>query len=456
MSTPDAANSPGTMVSTTPASDEAQTEVIGLCAELIRFDTSNPTSDERACADWVVARLSEAGIESTLVESAPGRANVVARIPGRDSTRGALLVHGHLDVVPADAAEWQVPPFSGEIRDGYLWGRGAIDMKDTVAVMLATARHFARTGTQPAREIVLAFLADEEAGGKFGAHWLVEHRPELFEGVTEAIGEGGGFSYALDDTRRLYPIENAQRGMAWMELTANGRAGHGSSPNEENAVTDLAESLTRIGRHTHPVRLIEPVRALLSKAAELQGVDIDFDALDTLDQESLDKELAKLGHVADFMQVVLRNSANPTMFTAGYQTNVIPGKATARVDGRFLPGHEQELIDTIDALLLPSVSREWVNHDIAMETSFDGPLVDAMCGAVRAEDPDGHPVPYCNPGGTDAKAFTKLDIRCFGFKGLKLPHDLDYGRLFHGVDERVPLEGLRFGVRVMTRLWQSC
>lgn len=456
MSTPDGPHSPGTMVSTTPASDEAQSEVIGLCAELIRFDTSNPTSDERACADWVVARLSEAGIASTLVESAPGRANVVARIPGKDSTRGALLVHGHLDVVPADAAEWQVPPFSGEIRDGYLWGRGAIDMKDTVAVMLATARHFARTGTRPAREIVLAFLADEEAGGKFGAHWLVEHRPELFEGVTEAIGEGGGFSYALDDTRRLYPIENAQRGMAWMELTANGRAGHGSSPNDENAVTDLAESLTRIGRHTHPVRLIEPVRALLAKAAELQAVDIDFETLDTLDQESLDKELAKLGHIADFMQVVLRNSANPTMFTAGYQTNVIPGKATARVDGRFLPGHEQELIDTIDALLLPSVSREWVNHDIAMETSFDGPLVDAMCAAVRAEDPDGHPVPYCNPGGTDAKAFTKLDIRCFGFKGLKLPHDLDYGRLFHGVDERVPLEGLRFGVRVMTRLWQSC
>ncbi|MFZ3557279.1 M20/M25/M40 family metallo-hydrolase [Streptomyces sp. BH055] len=435
---------------TTLASEDAQREVVELCAELIRFDTSNPTSDERACADWVVSRLAEAGIASELVESAPGRASVIARIEGADRSRGALLVHGHLDVVPADAAEWQVPPFSGEIRDGYLWGRGAIDMKDTVAVMLATARHFARTGTKPSRDLVLAFLADEEAGGKFGAHWLVEHRPDLFEGVTEAIGEGGGFSYALDETRRLYPIENAQRGMAWMELTANGRAGHGSSPNDENAVTDLAESLTRIGRHTFPVRLIEPVRALLQQAADLQNVEIDFEA------EDLDAELAKLGHVADFMQVVLRNSANPTMFTAGYQTNVIPGKATARVDGRFLPGHEQELIDAIDGLLLPSVSREWVNHDIAMETTFDGPLVDAMCEAVRAEDPEGHPVPYCNPGGTDAKAFTKLGVRCFGFKGLKLPADLDYGRLFHGVDERVPLEGLRFGVRVMTRLWQGC
>lgn len=438
---------------TTNPLEEAQHEVVELCAELIRFDTSNPTSDERACADWVVDRLAEAGVESTLVESAPGRASVFARIPGSDSTRGALLVHGHLDVVPADPADWQVPPFSGEIRDGYLWGRGAIDMKDTVAVMLATARYYARTGRRPAREIVLAFLADEEAGGRYGAHWLIEHRPELFAGVTEAVGEGGGFSYALDDTRRLYPIENAQRGMAWMELTATGRAGHGSSPNDENAVTDLAESLTRIGRHTFPVRLIEPVRALLREAAGLKGVDVDLDAEDP---ETLEAELAKLGPVADFMQVVLRNSANPTMFSAGYQTNVIPGKATARVDGRFLPGHEQELLDAVDALLMPSVTREWVNHDIAMETPFEGRLVDAMCAAVRAEDPDGHPVPYCNPGGTDAKALTKLDIRCFGFKGLKLPHDLNYGRLFHGVDERVPLEGLRFGVRVMTRLWQDC
>ncbi|MFI6693541.1 M20/M25/M40 family metallo-hydrolase [Streptomyces sp. NPDC050433] len=433
---------------TSSASEEAQREVVELCAELIRFDTSNPTSDERACADWVVARLAEAGIDSVLVESAPGRANVIARIPGADPARGALLVHGHLDVVPADASEWQVPPFSGEIHDGYLWGRGAIDMKDTVAVMLATARHFARTGTRPSRDLVLAFLADEEAGGTYGAHWLVEHRPELFDGVTEAIGEGGGFSFALDDAHRLYPIENAQRGMAWLELTATGRAGHGSSPNDENAVTDLAETLTRIGRHTFPIRLIEPVRALLVEAARIQGI--------AFDEENLEATLAELGPVTEFVQVVLRNSANPTMLSGGYQTNVIPGKATARVDGRFLPGHEQELLDSLDELLLPSVTRTFVHQGAALETSFDGPLVDAMCAAVRAEDPDGHPVPYCNPGGTDAKAFTRLGIRCFGFKGLKLPHDLDYGRLFHGVDERVPLDGLRFGVRVMSRLWQTC
>ncbi|WP_435246763.1 M20/M25/M40 family metallo-hydrolase [Streptomyces sp. NRRL F-5630] len=429
-----------------PASKEAQDEAITLCAELIRFDTSNPTSNERASAEWVVARLAEAGIASELIESAPGRASVIARIPGRDRDRGALLLHGHLDVVPADAREWQVPPFSGEIRDGYLWGRGAIDMKDTLAVMLATARHFARTGTKPSRDVVLAFLADEEAGGKLGAHWLVEHRPELFAGVTEAIGEGGGFSFAIDDTRRLYPIENAQRGMAWMELTATGRAGHGSSPNDENAVTDLAHTVTRIGRETFPIRLIEPVRALLHEAARLYGTHFD--------ENDIENSLARLGPVADFIQVVLRNSANPTMFSAGYQTNVIPGKATARIDARFLPGHEQELLDTIDRLLPPTITRQWINHDIAMETTFAGPLVDAMRHAIQTEDPHGHPVPYCNPGGTDAKAFTHLNIRCYGFKALKLPHDLDYGRLFHATDERVPLESLRFSTRVMTHLWQ--
>src|SRR5690349_15909318 len=248
----------------------ATEEVVEICRDLLRIDTTNTGDNEtsvgeRAAAEYVAEKLSEAGLEPHVHESAPGRASVVARFAGEDPSREALLIHGHLDVVPADPSEWSVPPFSGEIRDGYLWGRGAIDMKDTVAVMLATARHFARTGTVPSRDLVLAFLADEEAGGTFGAHWLVEHRPELFAGVTEAIGEGGGFSFAIDDTRRLYPIENAQRGMAWMELTATGRAGHGSSPNDENAVTDLAESLTRIGRETFPVRLIEPVRALLEE-----------------------------------------------------------------------------------------------------------------------------------------------------------------------------------------------
>ncbi|HEY3686785.1 MAG TPA: M20/M25/M40 family metallo-hydrolase [Streptosporangiaceae bacterium] len=427
----------------------AADEVVALCRDLIRIDTSNPTATERPAAEYVAAKLAEVGIEPTLLESAPGRASVLARVPGADPARGALLVHGHLDVVPADPAEWTVHPFSGEIRDGYLWGRGAIDMKDTVAVMLAVARHLARTGTRPPRDIVLAFLADEEAGGAYGSRWLAEHHRDLFAGVTEAIGEGGGFSYPLDATRRLYPIENAQRGQAWLRLTARGRAGHGSSPNDANAVTALADTLSRIGHHRFPTRLIDSVRDLLAEVARLRGTP--FDPAD------VEGGLARMGDdVRDLVEVVLRNSANPTMLNAGYQINVIPGQATAGVDGRFLPGQQDAFLAELDTLLGPSVTREFIHRDIAMETPFSGTLVDAMCAAIRAEDPDGHPVPYCNPGGTDAKAFSQLGIRCFGFKGLRMPHDLDYARLFHGVDERVPVDGLTFGTRVMHRLLTTC
>ncbi|WP_031469161.1 M20/M25/M40 family metallo-hydrolase [Sciscionella sediminilitoris] len=423
---------------------DAESEVVDLCRDLLRIDSSNPTSDERATAEYVAEKLADAGIEPEIVESEPGRASVFGRIEGRDPGRGALLLHGHLDVVPADPAEWTVHPFSGEIREDCLWGRGAIDMKDFDAVTLATARELARTGEKPARDIVFGYLADEEGGGRLGSHWLVRNRPDLFDGVTEAITEGGGVSFELGEGKRLYPIECAQRGQAWLRLIATGRAGHGSSPNDENAVTDLAESLARIGRHRFPVRLIEPVRVLLEKAAELLGVEFDAD--------DVPASLERMPQVAPLVEVILRNSANPTMIEGGYQTNVIPGTASAAVDGRFLPGGEQELLDTIDSLLLPSVRREFIHRDVAMETEFTGDLVDAMCAAIQQEDPEGHPAPYCNAGGTDNKAMATIGIKGFGFKALRVPPELPYSRMFHGVDERIPLESLRFATRVFGRL----
>jgi Acetylornithine deacetylase/Succinyl-diaminopimelate desuccinylase and related deacylases len=432
----------------TDATGAPADEVVELCRDLIRFDTSNPTSSERAAADYVAERLHEVGLETAMVESAPGRASVFARIAGRDRSRPALLLHGHLDVVPADASEWSVPPFAGEIVDDMLWGRGAIDMKDFDAAILAVARHLARTGRTPPRDIVFGFLADEEGGGKFGSHWLAENRPDLFEGVGEAITEGGGVSFDLGTGQRLYPIECAQRGQAWLRLIATGRAGHGSSPNDENAVTDLAESMARIGRHRFPIRLIAPVRELLEGAAEVLGV--------TFDADDVEGSLERMGPVGNLVNVILRNSANPTMLEAGYQVNVIPGRAEGAVDGRFLPGYEQELLDTIDSLLAPSVRREFIHHDVAFEAEYAGSLVDAMGAAIRAEDPDGHPVPYCNAGGTDNKAFIGLGIRGYGFKALRVPEGLPYNRLFHGVDERVPLESLRFSTRVLDRLVATC
>jgi len=426
----------------------AEDEVVGLCADLIRIDTSNPTSTERPAAEYVAEKLAEVGIEPTLLESEPGRASVVARIEGTDPSRGALLIHGHLDVVPADPAEWSVHPFSAEERDGYLWGRGAIDMKDMDAMTLAVVRDWVRGGRRPPRDIVLAFLADEEAGGGLGARWLVDNHPELFDGCTEAISEVGGFSVTVREDLRLYLVQTAEKGMAWFQLTARGRPGHGSMLQEDSAVVRLAEAVVRLGRHQFPVVMTKTVRQFLEALSDALGVDLDPDNAGSL--------LPHLGGLARALAATLRNTTNPTMLAAGYKSNVVPGIATATVDGRFLPGQEEEFERQLDELLPPGVSREWLHYDQAVETTFDGPLVEAMCAALRAEDAGARPVPYMLFGGTDAKSFERLGMRCFGFSPLRLPPELDFAALFHGVDERVPVEGLRFGVRVLDRLLASC
>ena len=421
----------------------ARDEVVGLCSDLIRFESVNPTGTERAVAEYVAAHLEEVGLETTLLESEPGRASVVTRIEGSDPGRGALLVHGHLDVVPADPADWTVHPFSGEVRDGCVWGRGAVDMKDMVAMTIAVARDLVRSGRRPPRDLVLAFVADEEAGGTKGAQFLARQHPELFDGCTEAISEVGGFSYTVSDDLRLYLIETAQKGMAWMRLTAKGTAGHGSMVNHDNAVTALCEAVARLGRHQFPVRVTKTVEAFLDQTSEALGIELDPD--------DMDATVAKLGPLARMIGATLRNSAAPTVLEAGYKVNVIPGEAHALVDGRFLPGFEEEFLAEVDEVLGPRIQREMVHRDIALETDFDGALVDAMADALRAEDPGARAVPYCLSGGTDAKSFSTLGMRCFGFSPLRLPPDLDFSGMFHGVDERVPVDALDFGVRVLDR-----
>lgn len=426
----------------------AENEVVDLLRDLIRIDTSNPGRAERPAAEYVADKLAEVGITPTIVESAPGRASVVARMEGADSSRGGLLIHGHLDVVPANAADWQVDPFAAEVIDGHVWGRGAVDMKDMDAMTLAVVRQWARDGKRPPRDIVLSFMADEEAGGVFGSHWLVENHPEFYEGCTEAISEVGGFSVTVRDDLRLYLIETAEKGIAWMRLTASGRAGHGSMLNNENAVTALTEAVTRIGRHTWPVRMTDTMRVLLDEVSDAFGIE--------LDPADPDAAVAKLGSVARMIGATLRNTANPTMLEAGYKHNVIPQTAHAYIDGRFLPGYEDEFFATIDELVGEGITRENIHQDIALETGFDGALVDAMSAALRAEDSGARPVPYCVSGGTDNKAFSKLGIRGFGFSPLRLSPDLDFAGLFHGVDERVPVDGLTFGVRVLDRFLAGC
>ncbi len=425
----------------------AEDEVVDICRDLIRIDTSNHGDHsgpgERTAAEYVAERLSEAGLEPKVFESHPKRTSVVARIEGEDSSRDALLLHGHLDVVPARAEDWAVPPFSGEVQDGFLWGRGAVDMKDMDAMILAVARQRLREGRRPPRDVVLAFLADEEAGGTWGARWLVDEHPELFEGCTEAVGEVGGFSVTVPGDRRLYLIETAEKGMAWLRLTAKGTAGHGSMVNPDNAVTALAAAVARLGEHKFPLRLTKTVRAFLERVCEAYGIAFDPD--------NPEESIKGLGSTSRMIAATLRNTINPTVLDAGYKTNVIPQEAVAQVDGRFLPGHEAEFFATVDKLLGPDVERDFVHHDIALETEFDGALIEAMETALTSEDPAAVAVPYCLSGGTDAKSFSRLGIRCFGFSPLLLPPELDFSGMFHGVDERVPLDGLRFGVRVLDR-----
>jgi acetylornithine deacetylase/succinyl-diaminopimelate desuccinylase-like protein len=431
----------------------AEEEAVTFTSELIRIDTTN-TGDpdtvvgERAAAEYVAEKLAEVGYETTYVESgAPGRGNVIARLAGADSGRGALLIHGHLDAVPADASEWSVHPFSGAVQDGYVWGRGAVDMKDMVGMTLALARRLKRDGITPKRDLIFAFLADEEAGGNFGAQWLVDNRPELFEGATEAISEVGGFSITVKDGVRAYLIETAEKGIAWMTLRTRGRAGHGSMIHEDNAVTRLTEAVAKLGRHRFPLVLTDSVREFLRGISEITGAPFD--------EDDLEGSVAKLGNIARMIGATLRDTANPTMLNAGYKSNVIPSVAEATVDCRILPGREEAFERELDEILGPDVEREWKGLR-TLETTFDGPLVDHMTASIVAEDPGAKTLPYMLSGGTDAKSFAELGIRCFGFAPLQLPADLDFSALFHGVDERVPVDALKFGTRVLDRFLRNC
>ncbi len=429
-------------------------ELVRICSELIQIESINTgdpaTTREREAAEYVAAQLAEVGLEPTIVESAPGRTSVVTRFPADPSAQtgadgaGALLIHAHLDVVPADPTEWSVHPFSGEVRDGFVWGRGAVDMKDFNAMLLATVRSMRREGRAPSRDLVLAFLADEEAGGAFGAQRLVQNRPELFVGCTEAIGEVGGFSFHVAENLRLYLIQTAEKGLTWLRLHAKGRPGHGSMVHDDNAVTALAEAVARVGRHQFPTVLTASALAFLRELGDALGFEVD--------PANPELALAKLGPIAPMIGSTLRNTANPTRLEAGYKDNVIPSRASATIDCRTVPGEHERFLEQLREVVGPDLEVEIAERLPPVETTFDGPLVAAMSAALKAEDPGARPVPYMLSGGTDAKAFSTLGIRCFGFTPLRLPPSLNFAALFHGIDERVPIDGLRFGARVLDRL----
>ena len=426
-------------------------DCIKMCQELIRIPSVNfgeGRGDEKAVADYVAAKLAEVGIASELIVTGENRVNVVAKIEGSNQSRPGLILHGHLDVVPVNAADWSVDPFGGIIKDGYIWGRGAVDMKDMDAMILAVARAWKRSGFIPDRNILIVFFADEEAGSEYGSRWLVKNRPEIFAGYSEAISEVGGFSVTLDTGDRLYFVEGAQKGINWLKLTAKGAAGHGSFINNENAITKLSKAIARIGSHEWPQIETKTGAKFFRKIAELTG--------NAYDASNVRPLLKHIGGAARMMGATIQNTSNPTMLEAGYKANVIPQVASAVVDGRFLPGYEEDLLKTIAEIAGSDIEIEVLVRDKALEVEFSGPLVDAMCAAIAEFDPEGIPVPYLMSGGTDNKALSDLGIVGYGFSPVKLPPELDFFALFHGVDERIPVDGLKFGVKVLNSFLQRC
>ncbi|MEV1129616.1 M20/M25/M40 family metallo-hydrolase [Agromyces sp. NPDC049794] len=429
-----------------PPNDELD-ETAEIARDLIRFDTSNygegKANGEREAAEYVEAKLAELGLAPHLFESEPRRTSVVARVPGRNPEKPALVLHGHLDVVPADARNWSVDPFAGEIREGMLWGRGAVDMKNMDAMMLTALGDIIGAGSLPEREIVVAFFADEEAGGGLGASWLVDHHPELFAGATEAISEVGGYSITVDGTR-AYLLQTGEKSLIWVRLIARGVAAHGSRLIRDNAVTKLAEAIARIGRREWPLRLTGTTRELLDEIAGVLGVDPE--------RTSPDELALATGSASGFITATLRTTANPTVLNAGYKHNVIPDHAEALVDIRTLPGEEDAVLAEIQELVGDDIEIRIVHRDIGLETSTTGPLVDAVRRTIGLHDPGAPVFPYLLSGGTDNKSLSRLGIAGYGFAPLRLPEGLDFPAMFHGVDERVPLDALSFGRQVLRDL----
>lgn len=428
-------------------------DVTSITQDLIRIDTSNygdePGPGEREAAEYVASFVSDLGLDPVIRESAPGRASLTALWEGEDRSRPPLVLHGHLDVVPAFAEDWSVDPFGGEIRDGMIWGRGAVDMKGVDAMYMEAMRRLITTGRKPARDIVFAMFADEEHGGRRGAKFMVENFPDDFCGASEAVSEVGGFSIQLGD-RRTYLIQTGEKGIQWLKLRASGTQGHGSLVHRDNAVTHLAGAMTRIGGHSWPVELSPTTERLLRGAADILGVE--FEAT----EERINEIVAGFGPVSRMIEASLRNTSNPTMLSAGYKTNVIPDDAGGVVDTRFLVGQQEQVLRQVEELAGVNVKVESYITERAIDLPFDVPIVDRMIDALHTIDPDAAVLPYSMMGGTDNKHLASIGVAGYGFAPLKLPADLDFSSLFHGIDERVPIDSLEVGTDVMEQFLLHC
>ena len=427
--------------------------VVELLRALLRFDTTNPPGDEAECVAFLADTLRGSGVEPEVLSPAPGRANLVARLPGGDGGAAPLLLNGHVDVVEAEAGRWRHPPFAGEVHDGAVWGRGAVDMKQMVAMSVATVGLLTRLGVPLRRDLKLAAVADEEAGCAFGSAWLVDHHPDKVR-AGHALGEVGGATFYLGG-RPFYPVQVAEKGIAWLRAVATGATGHGSIPRDDNAVVRLSAFLARVGRRRLPLHASPEVRRFLEGLAAMQG-RTGRAALPLLlhprwSNVVLRRAVRDPG-MARVIDALLRNTASPTVVHAGSKVNVIPGRAEAELDGRIAVGSsEAELLAELRALAGPDIELELLGPSRSPTVTPPGdPLFDLLAEVVAEHHPGAVALPTVTPGFTDAKFWAELGTACYGFAPVRLePTDPDFVAMFHGDDEQVPVAGLKAGLRML-------
>ena len=423
---------------------------VEMLQRLIRFDTTNPPGNERECVAYISNLLTEAGCDFTVVGSSPDRPNLIARLKGQ-GTAPPLLLYGHVDVVTTADQTWQHPPFEGRLVDGYVWGRGALDMKSGIVMMLSAFLKAKTEGVHLPGDVILALVSDEEGGGDAGAKYLVENQAELFQGVRYAIGEFGGFSYEIG-RQRFYPIMVAEKQICHLRATLRGPGGHGSMPHRDGAVGRMASFLRRLEQRRLPVHVTPVTRSMVetisSKLAWPQGMV--FRQL--LKPQMTNTVLGLMGDKGASFEPLLRNTANPTVIRAGEQINVAPSKVEVDLDGRLLPGYSPEdLISELVAISGGELELEVIRHDPG-PSEPDMALFETLKDILRSVDSDGEPVPILLPGATDARFFSRLGIQTYGYLPMRLPPDLEFSRLIHGPDESIPVDAITFGTEAIFQL----
>jgi acetylornithine deacetylase/succinyl-diaminopimelate desuccinylase-like protein len=428
-------------------------ETVALLRALLRFDTTNPPGNELPCARHVADWLRDAGLEPVVLESQPGRGNVVTRVKGSGALPPLVLV-AHLDVVPADRGRWTRDPFGGEVHDGWIWGRGAVDMKHMAAMSMVVLKLLRARGAALVRDVIFAAVSDEEAGCDRGSRFLVDEHPDLVR-AEYMLGEVGGATTHIGG-KRFYPVMVAEKGICHVRMKVRGEPGHGSMPREDSAVVRLAEAIVQVGRTRlpqHNTRVVEEFLGRLSEAlAGVQGVVLERLLNARLAPVILKNVLGRKDPaLARSFAAMLSNTASPTVLQGSNKFNVIPGEASVELDGRTLPGQTaDDLLAELRALVAHDVEFEVLRDAPPVITEAAGPVVDAITQAVQRHDPGGIVLPTLMPGFTDAKSLSRLGTRCYGFVPVRWPErGPKFSALFHGDDERIPEDGLRWGVKVL-------